>query len=182
MELLISSLTEAMELMESLICDTCRLLISFSSHTFVILLAIEDSERMVLPELWTLFLEACFMFSTKVPMSFVSFCVSSASSLISPATTAKPFPASPALAASTEAFSARRFVWREIVSMPERRELIWLIRSISSSMSDCISFEAASVSAERSLMEVSSFCPSSIFLYTSSVSSEIWIIVLVSSS
>ena len=32
------------------------------------------------------------------------------------ATTAKPFPASPALAASIDAFKANKFVWKEIIS------------------------------------------------------------------
>ena len=43
-----------------------------------------------------------------------AFLVCSESCLISSATTAKPFPASPALAASIEAFNARRLVWLEI--------------------------------------------------------------------
>jgi hypothetical protein len=37
--------------------------------------------------------------------------------LTSPATTANPAPASPALAASTAAFKASRFVWNAISSM-----------------------------------------------------------------
>ena len=48
--------------------------------------------------------------STRRAMSSVARAVSSASSLTSPATTAKPLPASPARAASIVAFSASRFV------------------------------------------------------------------------
>ena len=59
------------------------------------------------------------MRSTNPPIFAVIFCVSSASFLISSATTANPFPASPALAASMDAFSASRFVWEEIELIPE---------------------------------------------------------------
>jgi len=45
------------------------------------------------------------------PISSAASADSLASSLTSPATTAKPLPASPALAASIVALSARRFVW-----------------------------------------------------------------------
>ena len=47
-------------------------------------------------------------------MSFAVILLFSASCLISSATTANPFPASPALAASIDAFRARRFVWLAI--------------------------------------------------------------------
>ena len=47
----------------------------------------------------------------------VEILVSSARERISSATTAKPLPASPALAASIEAFKARRLVWEEMFKM-----------------------------------------------------------------
>ena len=49
-------------------------------------------------------------------------------------------------------------------------------------MSCCISFEARIVSSDRSLVEVSSCCPSSIFWYTLPDASETSMIVLVRSS
>ena len=45
------------------------------------------------------------------PISFAAFCARSASLRTSVATTANPFPCSPARAASMAAFSASRFVW-----------------------------------------------------------------------
>ncbi len=57
-----------------------------------------------------------------------------ASSRTSPATTAKPLPASPALAASTEAFRARMLVWRAMSSMVSIMCLISLEVAVISSM------------------------------------------------
>ena len=51
----------------------------------------------------------------KLDISVVFCLVISASFLISSATTAKPFPCSPALAASMAAFRARRLVWLAIL-------------------------------------------------------------------
>ena len=164
MELLSSSLTAAMELMDSLTFETCFWLSWFNSQTLLILSAMEASELIVLVELCTLFCEAVFIFSTKELMLCVSFCVSPASSLISFATTAKLLPASPARAASTEAFSASRFVCRDILSIPAMTVIKLSITSTSSSISCCISRETAIVWLESSLMFVSSPCPASIFL------------------
>ena len=55
-----------------------------------------------------------FNSSTMLAICSVDCLVSSARFRIWSATTAKPFPASPALALSIEAFNARRFVWLEI--------------------------------------------------------------------
>ena len=57
------------------------------------------------------------MAPTRVGMSSVARAVSSASSLTSPATTAKPLPASPARAASMVAFRASRLVWAAMFVM-----------------------------------------------------------------
>ena len=91
---------------------------SFSSQTWLIFCVTVCRESIVVSTLFTLFSEAVWISVTKCPMLAVRFCVSSASCLISSATTANPFPASPALAASMEAFSASRFVWEEIELIP----------------------------------------------------------------
>ncbi len=52
----------------------------------------------------------------------------------SPATTANPLPWSPALAASTAALSARRFVWKAISLMTVRISLIFLLDLLTSSI------------------------------------------------
>ena len=53
---------------------------------------------------------ACFVSTTSSPICLLASLHAFASLLISPATTANPLPASPALAASIEAFSDNRFV------------------------------------------------------------------------
>jgi hypothetical protein len=58
--------------------------------------------------------------------SAAAFCERSASLRTSLATTAKPLPASPTLAASIAAFSASRLVWRDISSMISVLEAIRL--------------------------------------------------------
>ncbi|MNI78079.1 hypothetical protein D3C73_1344270 [compost metagenome] len=59
-------------------------------------------------------------------ISFVFFCVSSASFLISPATTAKPLPCSPARAASIEALRESRLVWLAISEIMAAKPAIFL--------------------------------------------------------
>ena len=54
-------------------------------------------------------------------ISSTALSVSTESFLTSSATTAKPFPASPALAASMEALSARRLIW---LAIPETMDTI----------------------------------------------------------
>ena len=56
----------------------------------------------------------------------------SASWRISSATTANPFPASPALAASIDAFNARRLVWLDILKISLVRLLTWSTLLLSS--------------------------------------------------
>ena len=65
--------------------------------------------------------------------------------LISSATTAKPLPASPALAASIEAFNARRFVWDAMETTSE-------LFAVSSSKSSIISFRAFCSFSQKKLI------------------------------
>ncbi len=65
-------------------------------------------------------------------MSSVALALSPESFFTSSATTAKPRPAGPARAASMVAFKARRFVWREIVSMVPAISAIWRTAASSS--------------------------------------------------
>ena len=73
----------------------------------------------------TLFCDASLMLSTKPTIFCVNCCVSSANPRISSATTENPFPASPALAASIEAFKESRFVSSAIFPIN------WTIATIS---------------------------------------------------
>ena len=70
----------------------------------------------------------------------------------------------------------------EMASIPAITSFMLLITSSRSSMSLRISLDISMALLERSRMKVSSDCPSSIFRYTSSISSDTRIIVLVSSS
>ena len=74
----------------------------------------------------------------------------------SSATTAKPLPAEPALAASTAAFRARMFVWNAMSSM------VFTICSISSEERSilCMAFTISSISSMPLLRAVSA-CPTS---------------------
>ncbi|MNS96453.1 hypothetical protein D3C72_1307530 [compost metagenome] len=83
-------------------------------------------------------------------MSFAAVAERCASSRTSCATTAKPLPASPARAASTPAFSARRFVWKAISSMTL---MIWLI-----SREACSMRSMAETASRTTLADSSVFC------------------------
>ena len=76
----------------------------------------------------TALLVSAWIASTRREMSPVAFAVSWARSFTSPATTAKPLPASPARAASMVALSARRLVcWATVsythLTLPTNREV-----------------------------------------------------------
>ena len=87
--------------------------------------------------------------------------------LTSSATTANPFPASPARAASTAAFRARRFVWKAISSIVFRIFAVWsedsLIRPMASFMriTEAWLFRAASLAPSAMVfacLALSAFC------------------------
>ena len=89
--------------------------------------------------------------------------------LTSSATTANPFPASPALAASTAAFSARMLVWNAMSSMVLMIFPISLERSLISPMADsisCILRLLSAASFPTSLARSLAFCALSAFCFT----------------
>ena len=76
----------------------------------------------------------------------------------SSATMAKPRPASPARAASTEAFSARMFVWNEMSSMELAScEMLWALSLISSMAHTVRAIESLLSSTAPSTSEVLEF-------------------------
>ena len=164
MELLISSLKAAMVLMESLTCKTCFLFSSFNPHTFPIFSVMASRLLMVPFALLALCWEAPLISSTNSLILAVIFWVSTANSRISFATTANPFPASPARAASIAALSASRFVCNDMVSIPAITSFMRSITSSRLSMSFCIWREPMIVSSESSLMLVKSLWEVSILL------------------
>ena len=76
-----------------------------------------ENPESVLKTSLAIFLPIGFLLSLIIFISSVNSPVLSASILISLATTAKPLPAAPALAASTAALRARIFVWNAISSI-----------------------------------------------------------------
>ena len=89
------------------------MMISLSCTTFEISsMAFAVSSTVFAPE-FTFSMES----SIRAEVSFAASALLAARLLTSSATTAKPFPASPALAASTAAFSARMLVWKAMSSM-----------------------------------------------------------------
>ena len=81
-----------------------------------------------------------------------------ASAPTSPATTANPFPASPALAASIDAFSASRFVWSAISSIVWITVDIFLDASVISVMDDRSSSIFSLLSATSCLISAEISC------------------------
>ena len=77
--------------------------------------------------------------------------------LISSATTAKPFPASPALAASIEALSARRFVWLEMLSIVPVSSFTLLKSALKSLSIFSTSFERTAILLVTSTTSFNSF-------------------------
>jgi hypothetical protein len=91
-----------------------------SSTAAAIVLCASTTPRMMswtLPSAVPAVSTSCRTASTTVRIRWVAWAVSSARSLTSPATTAKPLPASPARADSMVALSASRLVWSAIAEM-----------------------------------------------------------------
>ena len=91
------------------------------------------------------------------PICSVASLVSSESLRISSATTANPLPASPALAASIDALSARRLVWEEIPRMVSvmastslMRSFRLLVETLASRLTEAITFACSSNALTRS--------------------------------
>ena len=97
------------------------------------------------------------MFSIKTVVSFAASADFPARFRTSSATTANPFPDSPALAASTAAFSARILVWNAISSMVLMMlliccavPLISFMERLNAFISSLLSFKASSVMRDKS--------------------------------
>jgi len=107
---------------ECFICDDVSSILLSTSFEIVVSFSIPLALRFILSLTslmdWTIVL-------TLISISDSDFCVRSASFLTSSATTAKPRPCSPALAASIAAFSAKRFVCSAISFMTSRTLFTW---------------------------------------------------------
>ena len=126
-------------------------------------------------------------------MLSVDFLVCSASCLIWSATTAKPLPASPALAASIDAFSASRLVWFEIsriISVIFRTSSVFFPRFsielttllfVSAIVSECLlsSFIVERLSLITSIEAIAFSAAFSVLSATSSIASCIFCVITV---
>ena len=109
---------------------------------------------------------ACTLFCS------ISFLVVSASSLILPATTANPFPASPAPAASIDAFRLNRLVWLAISFISLLLSLYALIKSENMVSRFLIALHSSDISVTTWVMLVAS-CAVSSFASASSDTPEL---------
>ena len=158
----ISWLVAAMVVMESVILTILETLRSLLESTLLRFSRMDSSSSTVWSRLSQLILDAASILATKPSILPVSCFVSSARLLICSATTANPLPASPALAASMEAFKASMLVWAEIELMPLMTSFMPLMISSSSCMSFFIWSDLSMVNWDSSTIEEISWLLASI--------------------